>query len=80
MSTCLGEANRVESGPGHPGQLAAQRFGQQLIRAGLNHQAHIAVGGAFVAQVGFFQAGRFDLVEGIEAAQDEPLLIIAAVG
>jgi len=59
-----------------PGQL----FRGDLVRAGLDHQADVAVKRGLVKVLGFRQGWRFDLVHGVETALDEPFLVVAAVG
>ena len=68
----------------HLGHAQAAQPGQlrrvDLVRAGLDHQADVAAGGSLVDLVRLDQGGRIAPIQGIEAALDEPFLVIAAVG
>ena len=67
----LGHAQRAQ-----PGQLGRRNF----VGAGLHRQPHVAVRCGLVAGLGFFQRSGFGAVEGLEAAPDEPFLVIFAIG
>ncbi len=61
--------------PAQPGE----ELRGDLIRAGLDHQAHVTAGGIFVCSLSFLQGGRIESVHGVEAAADVGLLVIARV-